>query len=178
MSLDESGTLANLQAHRSELIVPAIARHRGLVVKLMGDGILAEFGGAAVTRAPERAPANLQQEIRYCRARDGVRLAYALVGRGPPLVRAPTWLNHLEYDWQSPLWRHILRRFASEHTLIRADARGNGLSDWEVDEISFELWVSDLETVIDQIGLPRFPLFDVSQGCAISLAYAGRHPER
>lgn len=215
MSLDESGTLAELQAHRSELIVPAIGRHRGRIVKLMGDGILAEFGsvveavecaaaiqreiaarnagvsddrqlgfrigvhlgdvivegddiygdgvniaarleslaetggicisrqaydqvdgklalefrelgpqhlknipkpveafaigGAAATRAPERAPANLQQEIRYCRARDGVRLAYGIVGSGPSLVRAPTWLNHLEYDWQSPIWSHILR---------------------------------------------------------------------
>src|SRR6266702_6209348 len=79
---------------------------------------------------------------------------------------------------QSPLWRHILRRFASEHTLIRADARGNGLSDWEVDEISFDTWVSDFETVIDAVGLQRFPLLGVSQGCAISIAYAVRHPER
>src|SRR6266699_5866232 len=218
MSFDESGTLASLQAHRSELIVPAIARHRGRFVELMCDRILAEFGSvlgaaecaaeiqremaarnagvaderrlgfrigvhlgdvivegddiygdgvniaarleslaetggicisrqaydqvdgklplefrelgpqhlknipkpveafavgrAAVSAAPERAPANLQQEIRYCRARDGIRLAYAKAGQGPALVRTAHWFNHLEYDWTSPIWRYILRGLA------------------------------------------------------------------
>jgi pimeloyl-ACP methyl ester carboxylesterase len=135
------------------------------------------LGCAAVIEAP-RWPQKLRQEIHYCRARDEVRLAYAKVGRGPPLLRAAHWLNHLEYDWKSPIWRPILHRLASENTLIRYDARGNGLSDWEVDDISFDAWVTDLETVVDDIGLKRFPLFGVSQSCSISIAYAVRHPQR
>ena len=107
-----------------------------------------------------------------------VRLAYATVGHGPPLVKAANWMNHLEYDWESPIWHHVLDGLARNHTLVRYDARGNGLSDWDVDELSLEAWVSDLETVIDTIGIERFPLLGVSQGCAISIAYAARHPER
>jgi pimeloyl-ACP methyl ester carboxylesterase len=87
-------------------------------------------------------------------------------------------MNHLEYDWESPIWRHLLEGLARNHTLVRYDARGNGLSDWDVDELSLEAWVSDLETVVDTVGIDRFPLFGVSQGCAISIAYAVRHPER
>ena len=119
-----------------------------------------------------------EQEIHFCSASDGVQIAYATVGSGPPLVKAPNWMNHLEYDWQSPVWSHLLRDFAAEHTLVRFDQRCNGLSDWEVPEVSFETFVSDLETVVDAVGLERFPLIGISQGCAISIAYAARHPER
>jgi class 3 adenylate cyclase/pimeloyl-ACP methyl ester carboxylesterase len=121
---------------------------------------------------------NMTQEIKYCRAFDGVRLAYATVGRGPPLVKTANWMNHLEYDWESTIWHHLLEGLARNHTLVRYDARGNGLSDWDVDELSLEAWVGDLETVVDAAGIERFPLFGVSQGCAISIAYAVRHPER
>jgi class 3 adenylate cyclase len=119
-----------------------------------------------------------EQQIRYCRAPDGVRLAYAVVGRGPPLAKTANWFNHLEYDWRSPVWRHILRDLASDHTLIRYDTRGSGMSDWEVDEVSLDAWVRDLETVVDTVGVDRFPLLGISQGCAISIAYTLRHPER
>ena len=122
--------------------------------------------------------ASMQQEINFCRAPDGVRLAWAKVGSGPPLVKAANWMNHLEYDWQSPVWHHVLEGLARENTLIRYDARGNGLSDWDVDEISLNVWVSDLETVVAAAGVERFPLLGVSQGCAISIAYAVRHPNR
>ena len=121
---------------------------------------------------------SIPQEVKYCRARDGVRLAYATVGQGSPLVKAANWMNHLEYDWESPIWHHLLEGLARNHTLVRYDARGNGLSDWDVDEVSLEAWVSDLETVVDTVGIERFALFGVSQGCAISIAYATRHPER
>ena len=121
---------------------------------------------------------SMTQEIKYCRASDGVRLAYATIGRGPPLVKTANWMNHLEYDWESPIWHHLLEGLARNHTLIRYDARGNGLSDWDVDELSLEAWVGDLETVVDAVGIDRFPLLGVSQGCAISIAYAVRHPER
>jgi pimeloyl-ACP methyl ester carboxylesterase len=107
-----------------------------------------------------------------------VRLAYALSGKGPPLVKTANWLNHLEYDWESPIWRHFLVGLSRKHRLLRYDARGNGLSDWDVAELSFETWVSDLEMVVKSAGLTRFPLFGLSQGCAISIAYAVRHPEQ
>ena len=118
------------------------------------------------------------QEIKYCRAFDGVRLAYAISGSGPILVKTANWMNHLEYDWESPIWRHVFRGLAREHTLIRYDARGNGMSDWDVDELSLDTWVNDLETVVDAAGVERFPLLGISQGCAISVAFAVRHPER
>ena len=124
------------------------------------------------------ATANLKQEIRYRRAPDGVRLAYATVGNGPPMLRSAHWLGHLEYDWELPLARPFLLGLAKDYTLIRYDARGNGLSDWDVGEISLDAWVSDMETVADAAGLDRFPLLGVSQGCAVSIAYAVRHPER
>ncbi|MDP1699882.1 MAG: alpha/beta fold hydrolase [Aestuariivirga sp.] len=127
--------------------------------------------------APE-ATTGLRQEINFCVSADGVRVAYAKVGSGPPLVKAGNWLNHLEYDWDSPVWSHLLKWMASEHQLIRYDARGNGLSDWDADEISFEAFVRDLEAVVDAAGLERFALFGASQGCAVSIAYAARHPER
>lgn len=119
-----------------------------------------------------------QQEIGSCIAPDGTQIAYAVVGSGPPLVKAPNWMSHLEYEWQSPIWRHLLGELTKTRTLIRFDQRGNGLSDWEVEDISFDAFVSDLETVVDALNLERFPLLGISQGCAISIAYAVLHPER
>jgi class 3 adenylate cyclase/pimeloyl-ACP methyl ester carboxylesterase len=282
MSADEAGTLAALQAHRSELIAPAIERHCGRIVKLIGDGILAEFGSvveavacameiqremkARNRGAPDHRqmllrigvhrgdiiidgddiygdgvniaarlegiaetggicisrqaydqiegkltltcrPLGLQKlknipkpvevynidlngaarpidpdkmtlKVNYCRAPDGVRLAYATVGSGPPLVKTANWMNHVEYDWESSAIRHFFMALARDFTLLRYDARGNGLSDWDVEDLSLDAWVSDLETVVDAVGLDRFPLLGMSQGCAISVAFAVRHPER
>jgi pimeloyl-ACP methyl ester carboxylesterase len=87
-------------------------------------------------------------------------------------------MSHLEYDWQSPIWRHTLLELSREHTLVRFDQRSNGLSDWDVDEVSFDAFVNDLAAVVDAAKLERFPLFGISQGCAISVAYAVHHPER
>src|SRR6266540_1837937 len=121
---------------------------------------------------------DLTQEIRFCTAPDGVQLAYSMIGQGPPMIKTGNWMTHLEFDLESPIWRHLYRELAKGHTLIRYDARGNGLSDRTVDEISFDAFVSDLETVVDAVGVKRFPLLGISQGCAISIAYAVRHPER
>ena len=135
----------------------------------------------AIGRSDKEAglePAELKQEVRYCRTPDGVRLAYAITGHGLPLVKAGNWLNHLEYDWESPVWGHVFRGLAKNYSLIRYDARGNGMSDWDVQELSLDAWVQDLETVVDAAGVERFPLLGISQGCAISVAYAVRHPER
>lgn len=119
-----------------------------------------------------------QQEIHFCTAPDGVRIAYALAGSGPPLVKAANWLNHLEYDWESPIWSHLLHALAADYRLIRYDERGNGLSDWNANDISFDAFVRDLETVVDAVGLKRFPLLGISQGCPVSIAYAVRNPAR
>jgi pimeloyl-ACP methyl ester carboxylesterase len=120
----------------------------------------------------------MRQDIHFCTSSDGVRIAYAELGQGSLLVKTANWLNHLEYDWHSPVWRPLFEKLAERYRLIRYDARGNGLSDWKVGEISFEAFVRDLEAVVDAAGLERFPLFGMSQGCAIAVAYAVRHPER
>jgi pimeloyl-ACP methyl ester carboxylesterase len=123
-------------------------------------------------------PQQPQQDIRFCTESDGTRIAYAISGTGPPLVKAANWLNHVEYDWQSPIWSHLLHALAAKYRLIRYDERGNGLSDWEVEDISFEAFVRDLECVVDAVGIDRFALLGVSAGCSVSIAYALRHPER
>jgi pimeloyl-ACP methyl ester carboxylesterase/DNA-binding winged helix-turn-helix (wHTH) protein len=140
-----------------------------------GDGptLVAE---AAVQRPSP--PPHLRQQVHFCTAADGVRIAYAEVGQGQALVRTGHWLTHLEYDWESPVWRPFLDSIAAGHRLIRYDARGNGLSDWDPPEISFEASVRDLESVVDAVGLERFALLGISQGAAVSIAYAVRHPER
>ena len=120
----------------------------------------------------------MEQEIRFCTASDGVRIAWSTVGKGPPLVKAANWLNHLEFDWQSPIWRHWFAELIRDHRLIRYDERGNGLSDWDVGELSLEAFVADLEAVVDAAAVDRFVLLGISQGCAVSVAYAVRHPER
>lgn len=119
-----------------------------------------------------------RQQLRFCSSFDGVRLAYATTGSGPPLVKAANWLSHLEFDWQSPIWRHWIEALSRRHTYVRYDTRGCGLSDREPAEISFEAWVRDLEAVVDTAKLERFPLLGISQGGPIAIAYANRHPER
>jgi pimeloyl-ACP methyl ester carboxylesterase/DNA-binding CsgD family transcriptional regulator len=119
----------------------------------------------------------LNQQIRFCTSYDGARIAYATAGHGPPMVRAPHWLTHLEYELESPIWRPWLEALCDGHTLVRMDQRGAGLSDTDVD-ITFEAWVRDLEAVVDAAGLDRFALFGASQGASIAIEYAVRHPER
>lgn len=297
MGADEVGTLAALKTHRRELIDPAIARHRGRIVKTTGDGMLVEFpsvvdavtcavavqrrmlsrnasvspgerivfrvginvgdiiidgddifgdgvniaarlqvlcepGGVCISRtandqirdklslafadlgeqtvknisraigvfslaakyieslpeidqktadqtlAASPPEAKYQQKIQFCTAPDRVQLAYSLIGRGPPLVKTGNWMTHLEFDLESPIWRHLYRELSQDHALIRYDARGNGLSDREVEDVTYEAFVRDLETVVDAAGIERFALLGISQGCAVSVGYAVRHPER
>ena len=120
----------------------------------------------------------MEQQIHFCTTEDSVRIAYATVGDGPPLVKAATWLSHLEFDWLSPIWRHMLAEFARDHSFIRYDERGNGLSDWDVNNLTFDAFVEDLDAVVDAAGLDRFPLLGISQGGAVAIAYAVRHPEK
>ncbi|HEY6746973.1 MAG TPA: alpha/beta fold hydrolase [Mycobacteriales bacterium] len=122
--------------------------------------------------------AEAPQQVRFCRSEDGVRIAYARHGEGPPLVVTTCWLSHLQYDWESPVWRHFLEDVGGISTTIRYDERGYGLSDWDVDDFSFERRVQDLEAVVEDAGLDRFALLGMAQGGQIALAYAARHPDR
>ena len=131
--------------------------------------------GEAESRPEPEVP---RQHIAFCRAGDGIRLAYAVTGDGPPLVRAANWMTHLGYDVESPVWRHWVRDMSAHHTFIRYDERGCGLSDWDAKDFTFHDWVTDLESVVDAVGLERFPLLGVSQGGAVAVAYAARHPEK
>jgi pimeloyl-ACP methyl ester carboxylesterase/DNA-binding SARP family transcriptional activator len=125
-----------------------------------------------------RGACETSQEIRYCRSADDVQIAYAVSGTGPPILRAAHWMSHLQYEWESPVWRHWIDSLSRENTLIRYDERGNGLSDWNAGDLSFAAMVSDLKSVADASGLQRFPLLGVSQSCAVSVAYAVEHPQR
>jgi len=119
-----------------------------------------------------------RQEIRYCMTSDQARLAYASIGNGPPLVKASNWLTHLDYEWESPIWRHWWAEFSKHHRMVRYDERGNGMSQRDVTEISFDTWIRDLETVVDAAGLDRFSMLGISRGGSIAIAYAVKHPER
>jgi len=133
--------------------------------------VLMESGTFAPTKT-------LEQNIQFCTTSDGVRLAYSTVGKGPALVKAANWLSHLEFLWVSPVWRHWGRELSKYNRYVFYDGRGTGLSDWNVESISFQNWVLDLETVVDSIGLKQFILLGISQGGATAIAYTVRHPEK
>lgn len=120
----------------------------------------------------------MHQLIRFCTTPDDVRIAYSITGQGPPLVKVANWLSHLEFDWNSPVWRHWIVELSRYHALVRYDQRGCGLSDWEVDNMSHESWALDLERVVDTLNLDRFALLGISHGAAIAITYAVRHPEK
>ena len=120
----------------------------------------------------------IEQQIRFCRTPDNVSIAYAMTGSGRPLVKAANWLTHLDHDWHSPVWRHWLIDLSDRHLLVRYDERGCGLSDRQIPDPSLDDWVHDLETVVDAAGLDSFDLLGISQGGAVAVVYAARHPER
>ncbi|MEM9057741.1 MAG: alpha/beta fold hydrolase, partial [Pseudomonadota bacterium] len=132
----------------------------------------------AETPPPDERQLLARQSIRFCTTPRGVRLAYASVGQGAPVIKAANWLSHLELDWDAPIWSPLFRELARDHLFIRYDERGNGLSDWQVGEISFDAFVSDLEAVVDALGIERFALLGISQGASVSIEYAVRYPER
>jgi DNA-binding SARP family transcriptional activator/pimeloyl-ACP methyl ester carboxylesterase len=162
IGLSPEGYDLRLQALDSPVSVPSVA------------------GRATQPALAPRHASLATQTLRFCRTSDGVRLAYASSGDGPAIVKAANWMTHLDYDWASPVWLHWWRGLTQTHRLIRYDERGSGLSDWNVPPDSFTLdaWVRDLETVVDTMGLERFALLGMSQGCPIAVRYAARHPER
>jgi pimeloyl-ACP methyl ester carboxylesterase/DNA-binding CsgD family transcriptional regulator len=120
----------------------------------------------------------LSQTVQFCRSADGVRIAYARYGRGVPLIISTCWLSHLEYDLESPVWKHFVRDIGEVATTIRYDERGFGLSDWQVPDFSFESRISDLEAVVEAAGFDKFALLGMAQGGPVAVAYTHRHPER
>ena len=169
---------------RSQALIRTV-RRRGF--RFVGEVRQAEASvEAASDRASQGAPASPTrsgtsppaQEVRFCRTGDGVNLAVAVAGGGLPLVKTGTWLTHIEHDWHSPVWSPLFSRLAERCSLIRYDPRGCGLSDREVADLSFEGFVRDLETVVDALRLERFAMFGLSQGAAVAIAYAARHPDR
>ena len=127
--------------------------------------------------APVSPPA-AQQEISFCRSVDGINIAYAAVGGGPTLLKAANWLTHIDYDWESPAWAPLLHWLAERQRLIRYDVRGTGLSDRDVDDISFPAFVRDFEAVVGAAKLERFAVLGISQGASVAIDYAARYPER
>jgi pimeloyl-ACP methyl ester carboxylesterase/DNA-binding CsgD family transcriptional regulator len=127
---------------------------------------------AAVSRT------HVPQQVRFCEAPDGVRIAYAVHGAGPPLLISTCWLSHLQFDWESPVWRHFVVELGKFATVIRFDERGHGLSDWDVTDHSLPARIGDLEAVADAAGFDRFTLMAMAQGGPVAISYAVAHPER
>ena len=154
-------------------------QQKALAIRRLGDAGIpatAALRDAPIVPVDEEQP-SLRQEIHFCQASDGTTLAYSVTGDGPPLVKAANWLNHLEADLASPIWRHWIRALTTLRSVWRYDERGNGLSDWNA-PLHFDAFVDDLESVVDAAGLDRFDLLGISQGAAVAIAYAVRHPER
>jgi pimeloyl-ACP methyl ester carboxylesterase/DNA-binding CsgD family transcriptional regulator len=124
-------------------------------------------------------PSKLRQHIHYAASRDGTRLAWAESGAGPVLVKAANWLTHLEYEWESPVWKHWMQFFSSHFRFVRHDERGCGMSEWNDRQLTVAEWTDDLETIIDA-ARPAEPvtLLGISQGGVACITYAIRHPER
>jgi len=140
------------------------------------------FVAEVTTRDPQAVALDddplLDAEYGYCRATDGVRIAYAVTGTGSPLVKAANWLTHLRFDSMNSVWRHWVRDLSRRQRLVRYDERACGMSDWDADDVSFDAWVRDLESVVEQVDLEQFALLGISQGGAVAATYAARHPER
>lgn len=155
------------------------ARPGGVGALLVSAQSRPNDGGRARARSHNaRVAPPLTQSIRFCTTADGVRIAHASTGQGPPLVRAAHFLTHLDGDLGSPVWRPWIDELSRGHTLVRYDGRGCGLSDRTDAPLSLDAWLADLEAVVDAAGLERFALFGCSQGAAVAVAYAARHPQR
>jgi DNA-binding SARP family transcriptional activator/pimeloyl-ACP methyl ester carboxylesterase len=183
---DEPAHVAVMRGHLDRGNRAAALAQYDRLAAVLHDELDAEPGEEAeAARALALAlPANAtdeplpMQEIRFCHARDGVRLAYTVVGDGRPLVKSANWLSHLEYDWESATWRHWLHDLTRRFRMLRYDARGGGLSDWNTDRFDLEAWVDDLEVVVEAAGYERFPMLGISQGAAVAVEYAARHPDK
>lgn len=170
----------NLTQELSVMSVEFIKRFRAAGISWSPKDRVTELASEVEYSRELPSSKNLQsrQRIQFCSTDDKVRIAYASVGSGNPIVKAANWLNHLEYDWDAPIWSPLFRDLAADHRFIRYDERGTGLSDWAISELSFDALVKDLEAVVAASEADRFALLGISQGAAVSIAYAVRHPEK
>lgn len=195
---DVFGDGVNVAARLQGLSEPGGVCVSDIVHQVVGDRIREPFRDMGSQRVknisrlirvwqwtPDAAPADKdlsdaahQQRVRFATAADGVQLAWASIGEGSPVLKAPNWLNHLEYEWRSPVWGPVFAELARHCRLVRFDQRGNGLSDWDVEEISQDAMIADMAAVADAAGLERFALLGISQGCSYSIRYAVENPER
>ena len=169
----------NLQ-YQISLVRRALGEAAGVEIETVrGQGyrLLAEIRRTSGEKRRAEATPRAQR-VQFCRAGDGTRLAYARIGEGPAFVKAANWLSHLELDQQGPVWKHWLELLSRSRCVIRYDARGNGLSDWEPPTITFADFVDDLGAIFDAAGVERAPILGISQGAAVAAAYAATHPER
>lgn len=120
----------------------------------------------------------LQQEVQFCTVDDDIKLAYASIGQGYPIIKTANWLSHLEHDWQAPIWSLLYHDLAQKYRFIRYDERGNGLSDWNVKDISFDAFSKDLEAIVSATKLKKFALLGISQGASVAIDYAIKYPEK
>ncbi len=134
--------------------------------------------GTAERRKTRQTTGATRLEPRFCTRPDGVRIAYATVGSGPPLVFPPGWVSHLEEGWADQPRRAFLEALARGRTLVLYDKHGTGLSDRGRTDFSLEAEVRDLDTVINHLGLERVALVGASQAGPVSAAYAASHPRR
>ena len=145
-------------------------------VRIIPDPVLLLSGNRMAMEERHLAPGF--QQVRFCQSTDGTNIAFALTGSGIPLLRTGHWLTHLEHDWQSPIWRPLLDELGQRFEVVRYDQRGNGLSDWDVQDFSFERFGEDLEAVVEAAGLDRFVLYATSQGVPVAVKYATQNPQR
>jgi pimeloyl-ACP methyl ester carboxylesterase/DNA-binding SARP family transcriptional activator len=174
---EADGHLQRARRQLAELqVVSTGALQRVAQQSLQADSrIRSDRGDVAPARMEHQRALPLSHDVQFCRTSDGVQIAYAATGDGPPLVWAS---NCLAYSWKSPIWRHWTEEFAKDHTFVDYDERGSGLSDWDNVTFSLDSFVRDLEAVVDALGLDRFVLIGSSKGGPTSIAYAARHPER
>lgn len=182
--VSESAVSARISAARNavgddgatQAVIKTVPR-RGF--RFIADVVASDAVSAGQPNADTGPAPPVRQSVRFCQSTDGTQIAYATTGVGDiPLVRAGHWLTHLEHDWQSPVWRPILDGFGETFRLTRYDQRGNGLSDWEVDDFTQQAFVDDLAAVVDAADLDRFVLYGASQGVPIAISYAARYPGR
>ena len=178
--LDEGARLRLIDLLTAAGRAEEAVQQRGLAVEVLREAGIAIPSELARPRKPASAPPGRasSQRIQFCTARDGTRIAWSAVGSGPPLVKSANWMSHLEYEWESPFLRHWMIELARGRTLVRYDTRGNGLSDRRAADLTLDGFVQDLEAVTGQIDAERFDLIGISQGSAMAVAYAARHPER
>jgi len=119
----------------------------------------------------------MEQRIRFCKTADGVRIAYATVGEGPPLVLAGAWVGNLQFEWEHRYTRRFYEELARGRTLVRFDKRGSGLSDRDPDDYSMDTRMRDLDAVVAALGLQHFALMGFSESGPTAATYASRHPE-